>query len=121
MGRNSRKKKQQRRKAALARVRKTTPEARRKPVPVMYTGWYGFGDPPGEDGLFDDCPVCEKMRELGYSGPFPRSPTRITSSRSERPGAPTRWTSTRSRRLTSRPLPPRSASAECSIEAFRLA
>lgn len=70
MGRNSRKKKQQRRKAALARVRKTTPEARRKPVPVMYTGWYGFGDPPGEDGLFDDCPVCEKMRELGYSGPL---------------------------------------------------
>jgi hypothetical protein len=36
----------------------------------MYTGWYGFGDPPGEDGLFDDCPVCEKMRELGYSGPL---------------------------------------------------
>ena len=69
MGRNSRKKQKKRRKTAVARIRKAPPKATRAPVPTMYTGWFGFGDPPGEDGLFDDCPVCQKMRELGYSGP----------------------------------------------------
>jgi hypothetical protein len=69
MGRNSKKKKKQRRKKAVAGVRKATPRHVSGPLPTMYTGWFGFGDPPGEDGLFDDCPICQKMRELGYSGP----------------------------------------------------